>query len=116
MKNLFNYLKMFAVLITVMVLTLASVEFFEYILSFSTPSWLTGYIVGVIVAFSTTICINIFLTNSPSETTLQKWLKIRISRTESEYELCTEVNEKINKGAKITVYKEVLEFSKTHPK
>jgi hypothetical protein len=46
--------------------------------------------------------------------TLIEWLEKRIEMTESEKELSTEMNEKASKGGKLTAYKGMLDYVKTH--
>ncbi len=44
------------------------------------------------------------------------WLEKRISTTEVERDNSKELNVTITKGAKLTVYKEILEYIKSHSK
>jgi 50S ribosomal subunit-associated GTPase HflX len=43
-----------------------------------------------------------------------KWLQKRIEKTEKELDEATELNLKIGKGAKLCVYKECLNYIRTH--
>ncbi len=54
--------------------------------------------------------------NTINTTKVISWLENRISTTEVERDNSKELNFTITKGAKLTVYKEMLEYIKSHSK